>query len=144
MTTIVMNTLNGAVSEYDWQFQSITERHGGDVTGLYAFGGGMDGVTPIDALITTPRLQWGASIKKMLDGVYFSMNSDAASLLRVHCTGADWEYPVGVSAHGTTRTTVGRGIRENYLAFSFINQGGGGFQLDRIEVREALSKSRRL
>lgn len=57
MNTIVLNTLTGAVSEYDWPFQSLTPTHAGDVTGLYALGGDTDAGRPIDAHITTPRLE---------------------------------------------------------------------------------------
>jgi hypothetical protein len=144
VTTIVLNTFTGAVSEYDWAFHSITPGHAGDVTGLYALGGATDNGLPIVASFSTPRLQWGTSLKKHLLGVYFSMLATRNALLRVHVTGADYDYPVVVQAPGVCRAKTGRGIRENYLAITFLNVAGADFNLDRIELQDAPSTQRRL
>lgn len=144
MTTIVLNTRTGAVSEYDWAFHSITPGHAGDATGLYALGGDTDAGLPIAAHISTPRLQWGTSLKKVLAAVYLSMRSAGPVVLRVHATAAAWDYPAVQRASGVFRAMPGRGIRENYLAFTVMNQDGSDFQIDRIEAVDAASTTRRL
>jgi hypothetical protein len=42
MTAIVMNTLTGAVTEYDWTFTSLSAKHASDANGLCTLGGDTD------------------------------------------------------------------------------------------------------
>ena len=56
---------------------------------------------------------------------------------------ATYTYAFNVKANGESRAKPGRGIRENYLAFGYINTDGAAFQLDRIEVNLAESTTRR-
>lgn len=144
MTTIVMNTINGAVTEYDWAFQSLTPGHAGDVTGLYALGGETDAGMPIVATITTGTKFWGSTLKKFIAGVYFAMRGAGRGTLTVHCTAANYTYEFPVRATGQSRAVTGRGIRENYLAFTYQNPDGDGFAIDRIEVLATQSASRRI
>lgn len=144
MNTIVLNTSTGAVSEYDWQFQSISPTHAGDAVGLYELGGDTDLGQPIAARITTARLQWGASLKKRIDAVYLSMTGVGQGRLTVHGHAGSWSYAFPILAAGVSRSVPGKGIRENYLAFSVENLGGGAFALDSIEALDAPSKTRRI
>lgn len=145
MNTIVLNTLNGAVTEYDaFAFQSLTPTHGGTATGLYALGGDTDDGEPILARIQTGRVQWGTSLKKFADDVYFAVKS--AGELRLHVAGeaASWSYDFVVRASGQSRAVPGRGIKENYLSFGLSNPDGQGFQLNKIEVGIPTSENRRV
>lgn len=144
MTTICLNTLNGAVTEFDWNFQSITPTHAGDVTGLYALGGDTDGDLPIDANFMTPLLQWQGSLRKAMSAVYFSMTGQGMGNLLVHGKAGQWAYPFAVRTSEVSRAVPGRGICENYLAFGFSNKDGAAFGIDAIEVSTVASKNRRI
>lgn len=145
MTTIVMNTLSGAVTEYDWTFQSLTPAHAGDATGLYVLGGSTDAGQSIESSMATAKKPWGASLKKSLAGVYFSMTGDAGDArMQVHGANSSWDYDFPVRLSGVSRAMPGRGIRENYLSVGFRNIQGRDFAIDRIEVAEHPSKNRRI
>ena len=142
---IAMNTMTGAVSEYTgFGFQSITPTHAGSATGLFALGGDTDAGLPIVAAVTTGKQLWGGSLKKMLQMVYFSLKGSGTSTMTVHGESTDHSYQFPVRPTGQSRSKPGMGIRENYLAFGYSNADGADFQLDRIEVLVAESKTRRV
>ena len=68
MKTLVLNTLTGAVSEYDnFEFDAITATHAGSATGLYALGGDLDDTAPFpERELVTPRGRQGAPRKKVV------------------------------------------------------------------------------
>lgn len=142
---IVMNTLTGAVSEYDnFQFQSITPTVAGSATGLFALGGNTDLGLPIVSRVLTGKTLFGASVKKFLDLIYFSLLGSGTSSLIVQGAIAAYVYTFPVRAPGESRVRPGRGIRENYLAFGYSNTDGADFRLDRIEVLVNASQNRRV
>ena len=138
---IILNTLNGAVTEYSLSPQSITPTHMGDALGLYAFGGSLDGTAAIQAEVITGDTLWESSLKKHIDMVYFSLTGSDGELI-VKGKSAEYRYSFPVRASGQSRCKPGMGIRENYLAFGFASEED--FQLDRIEVSAAQSKTRRV
>lgn len=144
MTSIVVNTLTGAVSEYDWAFQSITPTHAGDATGLFLLGGDTDNENLIISRIQTGKLNWGGSLKKYLSKLFFGLKGSGA--FRTHVSGEndDYTYRFVAANKGVSRAQPGRGIRESYLSFGFSNYLGQDFELDNIEVIEATSTSRRV
>jgi hypothetical protein len=144
MTAIVMNTLTGAVSEYDWTFQSVTPTHAGDASGLYLLGGNLDGTQPIASSIETGKTLCGASVKKRVPMVYLSIRGAGTGLLRVFGEILNWSYAFAVRATGQSRAQPGKGIHENYLAFGFENVEGADFTLDRIEADISASQNRRV
>lgn len=145
MTTIVLNTQTGAVSEYTgFGFQSITATHAGSATGLFLFGGDLDVDQPIVAVVTTGKQQWGSSLKKTVPPIYFAMKGSGQSTLTVVGETASYDYAFAVAAVGESRAIPGKGIRENYLAFGYSNTDGAAFQLDRIEVPVIESTTRRI
>lgn len=145
MNTIVMNTLTGAVSEYTrFGFHSITPTHAGSATGLFTLGGSLDVDLPIISVATTPKTLLSASLKKFIDMVWFSIKGTGNSTMTVIGESASNAYTFPIRAAGESRCKPGRGIRENYLGFSYSNTDGADFQLDRIEVEVAQSKSRRV
>lgn len=142
---IVMNTLNGSVTEYDnFEFQSITPTHAGSATGLFQLGGDLDIALPIVASITTGKTLWFDIKKKFLDAVYFALFGAGTSALSVVTESTTYSYPFTVRDTGVSRAKPGRGIRENYLAFGYSNTDGADFQLDRIEVPDQPSKNRKV
>ena len=145
MNTIVLNTLNGAVTEYaGFGFQSITPTHVGSATGLFLLGGNTDDGQPIVARIQTGQVQWGSSLKKFTDDVYFAVKSTGNLRLHVAGQGGAWSYDFAVRASGQSRAVPGRGIKENYLSFGMSNPEGQAFQLNKIEVGIPTSESRRV
>lgn len=146
MTTIVMNTINAAVTEWDWAFQSISPTSAGDASGLYALGGDTDGA---DGQIATDMLGGktlqGDENRKILGHVYFAIKGEAgAGALVVQGEADEWEYEFPMRPDGLTRAKPGQGIRENYLAFGHKNRDGRNFTLDRMKVEVFESKNRRI
>ena len=144
MNAIVLNTLTGAVTEYDrFDFQSITPTHAGSGQGLYLLGGDTDAGQPIVSRVVTGRTLWGSSLKKRVDMIYFSLRGEGWGEMSV--IGAQpYAYRFPVLPSGQSRSRPGQGIRENYLAFGYSNAEGDDFQLDRIEVLVAQSPNRRI
>lgn len=145
MNALVMNTLNGAVTEYtNFDFHSITPTHAGSATGLFAFGGDTDLGLPIVSEIRTATRLREDTLKKSLDLVYLSMAGSGVAEASVHGRTGAWAYTFPVRATGESRCPVGRGIRENYLGFGFRNLAGEAFQIDRIEILMRASNNRRV
>jgi len=147
MKTIVMNTLSGAVSEYDnYDFQSITPTRAGSAVGLYDLTStdGLDIDQPVVANILTGKTLFGGSQKKFLDMAYVSIKGDGTGTFVVKGEFTSYDYPVLVRPSGESRAKPGRGIRENYLAFGYSNTDGSDFRLDRIEVAVGQANTRRV
>lgn len=145
MNTIVMNTLNGAVTEYTgFGFQSITPTHAGSATGLFALGGDKDGAARILARIQTGKRQWGSSLKVFITKVFLAIKSTGTLKFHVDTRTEAYNYPVIVAPSGQSSAKPGRGIRENYLSFGLSNPSGQAFTIDAIEVPEITSKNRRV
>lgn len=144
MDAICINTLNGAVTEYDgFAFQSITPDYAGNVLGLYRLGGDTDDGNPIQAEALTGKLLWADNRKKVMDCAWLSMLGSGEGEFIV-IGPVEWRYRFPVLSTGQSRAIPGKGIRENYLCFGFANVGGVDFQLDRIEIQALESKQRRL
>lgn len=143
MTTIVVNTQTGAVSEYDWAFDSLSPGHGASSDGLFELGGDTDAGEPIAASITTGTTLCGTNLKKRVPWVYFSMTGEGQGKLRV-LGSAVWSYLFPVRSGGQSRALPGKGIRENYLGFGFDNVAGADFRLDLLEIELVASQTRKV
>ena len=142
---IILNTLSRAVSEYsDQGFQSITPTHAGAATGLFGLGGDKDGDQPIVANIQLPCVLRQDTLKKHIKAVYVSVEGSGSMQVQVAGKTQRWQYQMPVRSSGQSRCIVGKGIRENYLGFGLSNPAGQHFKLDRIEVLEAASTTRRV
>lgn len=142
---IIMNTLTGAVSEYDnFAFDSMTEAKAASATGLYALGGDTDAGVPITGEVVTGKLLWGDQHKKHLDMAWLSMKGEgnAQFIVQGEKKESEWRYPFPIRSTGQSRAIPGKGIRENYLAFGVSHDEP--FSLDRIEISELKSKTRRV
>ena len=144
MKTIVMNTLNSAVTEYDWTLTSIAPTRAGSTGGLYTMGGNTDAGQPIPASITTGKRMWGDTIKKFVAYIYFAMAGTGIGRACVVTHSQTYAYEFPVKAQGVSRAVTGRGIRETYLAFGFDNIGGADFRIDSMEPTTAASTTRRI
>jgi hypothetical protein len=143
---ITINTLTGAASEYTrHEFQSITPTHGGNATGLYAFGGDTDAGLPIESSLRLPVTLRENTLKQQIAMVYLSMQGQGNAQLAIFGSGSQsWAYPFPLRDSGQTRCPVGKGIRENYLGFGLSTPDGQAFTLDRVEVMTVKSKTRRV
>jgi hypothetical protein len=144
VSTIVMNTLLGGVTEYDnFDFDSITPTHAGSTLGLYALGGDLDVIVPIASEVRTGKSTWGSPLKKYVDVIFYALKGtgQARGLLLGENTSYGYNFPI--ERDGESRCKPGRGIRENYLAFGLSKSDGADFQLDRIEVNMSTSGTRR-
>jgi hypothetical protein len=145
MNTIVLNTLTGAVSEYTgFDFDSITSTHAGSALGLYELGGDADVLAPIVAQVVTGKTEWGDSLKKRIEMLYFTVKSDGEPEAIVRGAGEEWRYAFPARPSGQSRAKPGRGIYENLLAFGFSNPDGADFELTQIEAAIVPSSSRRV
>lgn len=142
MTAIVLNTATGAVSEYDWTFQSLTATHAGSATGLFTLGGNTDKTAPITGQVVTGKP--GGEKMLALGNVYLTIEGSGAGVLIVQGRSQSWEYPVLERASGIARAKPGRGIRESRLAFGYRNVDGADFRLERIAAEVTQSTTRRV
>lgn len=152
MTAIVMNTRTGAVTEYgaSFAFVGITPTHAANGSGLYTLGGETDAGADIAAQFRGPY-QGGMAVLSV-DSVHVGMRGDEGAnqgQVRVLAggksvaRGTEWLYPVYAQRSGVSRAVLGRGIRENSLAFGYANVGGAAFTIRSIEVGSASSKNRK-
>ena len=135
MNAIVMNTLTGAVSEYDsFGFDTITATHAGSEDGLYLLDGGTDDGAIITSTVLSGKTLMGTAQKKRLSSIYFSVRGAGDGQCVVAGENSAHTYPFPIRPTGESRATPGKGIRENYLAFGFSNSAGADFVLDQIEA----------
>lgn len=147
MNTIVMNTLNGAVTEYSrFAFQSITPRLAGSALGLFALGGDTDAGEPIVGRIDTGARDWRIAQLKYVAAAYFSLRQTSGeAVFSVGVEGGrSYQYPMMLRGKGVSRAVPGRGIRENFLSFGFEVPDGQDFVLSGIEVDIRPSNTRRI
>lgn len=152
MTAIVMNTRTAAVTEYgsSFAFVGITPTHAANGTGFYTLGGETDAGTDIDAPFRGPY-QGGESVLSVGD-VYVGIQGDtgaAQGQVRVlaggksAARGTEWQYPLYAQSSGVSRAIPGRGIRENSLAFGYVNEGGAAYTIRSLSVELGGSKNRK-
>lgn len=145
MNTIVVNTLNGAVSEYEgFAFQSLTPTYAGDAAGLYELVGDTDNGSLILARVQTGKPSWGEAKKKMLHKIFLGLKGEGAFTVHVDGENDSYEYSTETTGKGEARAQPGRGISETYLSFGFSNPDGQTFELDNIEPITATSTTRRV
>jgi hypothetical protein len=151
MTTIVMNTMNAAVTEYDLglALQSISGDTAGSASGLVTLGGDTDDDAVIDASFLGPVR--GDVKKTRFPSIYYAMTGDGegegeARVVVRGSDGEDAEYPYRFSIRGmgVSRAVPGLGLRANYFAIGFRNVAGADFRIDRIEPELVQSTSRKV
>lgn len=142
MTTIVMNTLKAAVTEYDWTLQSITTARAADGTNLLTLGGDSDDGALIVGEVRTGRAAVGA--RSTVEDVYYGVTGSGTGTCVVEGISGVFTYDFAVRASGVSRGVPGKGLAENYLAFGYRNYAGADFRLDSIAPTIAQSKTRRI
>ena len=146
MKTIVVNTLTGAVSEYgNFKFDSVSVNRYAGLNGFFACCGDTDAGDVIASELRLPVVLRENTLKKHMDMVYLSMRGRGSALFTVY--GPDeqaWPYLFELRESGVSRCQPGKGIRQNYFGFGLSTPNGQPFTLDRIEVKDVTSKTRRI
>lgn len=142
MTAIVVNLATGAVTEYDWSFQSATATRAGGAAGLATLGGDDDNGAPIDAHFLS-GIEAGETMTGVQALFVTTSRGDGSGSLIVQGEAASWEYPVAVRAKDTSRAKPGKGIRETRVGFGFRNAAGSDFAIDNIDAVTVASPHRR-
>lgn len=152
MTAIVMNTRTGAVTEYgsSFAFVGLTPTHAANASGLFTLGGETDAGTDITAPFRGPYL--GAEPVMVSGNVYLGIRGDEGAdqgKVRVLAggkavaRGTEWQYPLYAQSSGISRAILGRGIRENALAFGYVNTAGAAYTIRSMQVDINSSKNRK-
>lgn len=141
MTAIVMNTASGAVTEYDWTFESISPSLGAGASGLKTLAGDNDAGTDIDAELRS-GLSGGETMQRV-SSIFLALHGDGTGSALVFGRTTTWTYPLVARASGVSKATPGKGIQESYLGFGYRNAAGADFRLDRIDAEVIASQNRR-
>lgn len=144
MSTIVLNTATGAVTEYDWAFDSITRTRAGGAAGLASLGGDTDAGAPIAAHFLTGKPDGGGKMLTPVGAFVTASRGEGGGSLIVQGRSASWEYAGDSRDSRISRHKPGRGIREPRLGFGYRNAAGADFAIERIDVEIAESTTRRV
>lgn len=138
ITTWVMNTRSGAVSEYtNFAFNSFVKFGnkylGASDTGLYELLGDDDDGTDITSQIKSGFAQWAGSKFTMFKAAYLAVRGGGDYVLKI-TTGDGKSYSYSVSARNmrSTKINIGKGIRTRYFAFELISDGDD-YDLESLE-----------
>lgn len=142
MNIIVMNTANGFVSEYDIAgVQSVAGDLMAGNAGLLSFSS--HGSEVVDAGFLLGYSEFDATLNKRPELAYISVRSAGQGVFVTATLQERYEYAFAHERKGLSRAKVGKGVRENYLAFGYRNEGGVDFEVDLIEVLVNSASSRR-
>ena len=141
MAAIVMNTLSGAVTEYNWSFQSITAQRAGSASGLFTLGGNTDAGAQIVGEVRSGKYSGSGVLG--VGNVYITTQGGGDGTLIVLGRTASWEYPLADRASGVSKGQPGLGIRESHLGFGYRNVAGADFILERIDAEVVPSTTRK-
>lgn len=141
--TWVLNTRKGALTEYDFTFNSYAVFNGkviaAGATGVVELGvQDTDATAAIDATITTGEDSFGTSAHKRVPRIY--LGHSAAGEMRFSTTtveGGTRTYALpwnGISGTQQRRIPVGKGPKSRFWAFSVSNVDGADFTISDMLV----------
>lgn len=138
LTTWVMNTRSGGVTEYDnFSFNSYAEMGqryiAAAADGLYELDGATDAGASIIAEIAGGFLQFGDTHLSRLQAAYIGMRGSGEFFLKIEAgDGPTYTYKVDTRSMRSTKVHMGRGQRARYFAYT-LTSTGSDFDLDSIE-----------
>lgn len=138
VTTWAMNTMTGAVTEYqNYDFNSFTAwdgtYYGASATGLYELRGGTDDGADVIARLKGGFLQFGGTKLSRLKEAYVAARGDGGMLLKIIAADDDvYVYQLDARNMRSTKVNMGKGQRCRYFAYELIT-AGQEFELDNIE-----------
>jgi len=144
MKIIVMNLVNGALTEYEHfpfnSFAKIGNRYfacgsEGNI-GLVELTGPKDDTTSIDAALKFGQLDFKDSHMKRVPDVYIEAESDGVLNLHVYTDADEYVYPVNDIPPPmlNRKTLIGKGIRTRRWQFGISNQDGANFSIASMSV----------
>jgi len=151
-TTWVVNTLNGAVTNYeDFTFNSFARMGqkyvGASSDGIYELNGDDDAGTDIIATVKSGLAQMvGQSRFTQFRGAYLGVRSDVEGKHKFFMKletgdGVERTYGVNVKNMETTKIHLGKGLRARYFSFE-LTSTGQDFDLDTVEFVPILASRR--
>ena len=150
VATWVLNTENNGSTRYEgYDFGGFAViggvYYGCREDGIYALDGDDDAGTPIQAMVSFGKQDFGTSSLKRISNAYVGVSSTGKLVLRVIAEGQTYDYVARDAGEPlqTQRFDTGRGLRVNQLEFELYNQGGDDFELSSIEF-VVLASSRRV
>jgi hypothetical protein len=138
LTTWVMNTRTGAVTEYtNYAFNSFAQLGnkylGASEDGIFELLGDDDAGEDIIARIKSGYLQFGGTQLSRLKEAYIAATGEGAMILRILTKdGETYDYSVDTRDGRSTKVNMGKGQRSRYFAFELIS-AGQDFDLDTLE-----------
>lgn len=151
--TLVVNTITNSTVRYaNYPYNSFAEIDGkyyaAGPTGLYQIDiGTADGVTKIDAFVTSGKTDFGSEFQKRVENIYAAMRSEGDITLSVGVDENDpVDYtlsPLDIATLKQRRSIIGKGLRGKYWQFTISNTDGCDFDLDTMHVA-AVPMSRRI
>jgi len=150
--TWVINQNTGAPARYeDHDFHSFgrigRSYLGAKADGIYLLEGDDDGGTPIDAIASTGRMDFGTSNIKRVLAAYLGV--DGAGQVNITLrTDADhsygpYQFRTTPTGHQVERVKFAKGIKSRYWEFDLENVDGGDLGIDEIEF-DVIELSHRL
>lgn len=140
---VVMNTVNGAVTEYEFPSISLTslatingKHFGAGPQGIFELTGNTDNGTAIAAEIQTGKLDFGDSRGKRVSDAYVEASSTGQMSFSVVTDAGSYSYPLGApSVHLVNRkANLGKGIKTRRWQFKLNNVSGAAFEVAGMSV----------
>lgn len=147
LTTWAINTMSGAVTEYERygynSFGKFGHKYlGASESGLYELNGETDNGQAIAASIKTGLMQMAGTHFTQFANAYLGLRGDGEFILRVEDgEGNSYDYTVTADPVASTKVTLGKGLKARYFSFELISDGAD-FDLDSIEFLPLMSKRR--
>lgn len=139
-TTWVLNAESSSSTRYDaYDFNSFAEidgvYYGCRDDGVYALDGDDDAGSPIQAMLSFGKRDFGTSALKRITNAYVGVSSTGKLVLKIIAEGDEYHYVARDSGEHlqVQRFDTGKGLRVNYLEFELYNQCGDDFDLSSIE-----------
>lgn len=144
MTALVFHSSTLGVTEYDASFAGLTEDFECTVSGLYRVGGANDAGTTFVSRFTVGLNADNQSMKRVPITAHITAESAGKMSCTVATVASSYSYAEEFKTGNIRRFRFGRGIRDNYLGFSFYNPDGVAFRVDRLELNIQNSVQRKV
>jgi hypothetical protein len=147
VTTWVVNTRTGAISEYgNYNFNSFAQNGlhymGASDAGLFVLDGDDDDGAPVLARLRSGYAQFGGSRYTSLRAVYIGARGEGDLLFKIDTgDGRLTTYKARLQDMESTKVLVGKGVRSRYIAFEILSEGQD-FDLDTVEFVPAVAQRR--
>lgn len=140
--TWVVNQNTGAPARYEnHDFHSFgkigSDYLGAKADGIYLLDGDDDQGSPINAIASTGRMDFGSNRAKRVLAAYLGLDSAGQINLTLR-TDADkswgpYQFRVAPTGHQVERSKFAKGIKSRYWEFDIENVAGGDMDIDEIQ-----------